>query len=90
VRLDTQRRGVGRALYDTLLGELAARGYRQAFAGIALPNDASVALHQAVGFRRVATFHRVGWKLGSWHDVGWWQRPLGPGGDEGPQELRAP
>jgi L-amino acid N-acyltransferase YncA len=69
-------RGLGARLYDALLPRLAARGYCSAYAGITLPNDASVRLHQAVGFAPVGVFRRVGWKLGAWHDVGWWQRTL--------------
>lgn len=72
-------RGVGRALYEVLLALLAAQGYRQAMAGIALPNPASVALHERVGFAPVGVYRAVGWKLDTWHDVGWWQRPLGSG-----------
>jgi phosphinothricin acetyltransferase len=51
-------------------------GYLQAFAGIALPNDASVALHESVGFEPVGVYRNVGFKLGAWHDVGWWQKEL--------------
>lgn len=72
----TQRRGVGRALYGELLQAAAARGYHAAFAGIALPNDASVGLHEAVGFTPVGVYREVGYKFGKWHDVGWWQRLL--------------
>ena len=68
--------GVGRALYTALLALLTAQGYRQAMAGITLPNPASVRLHEAVGFRAVGVYRSVGWKFGSWHDVGWWQRAL--------------
>lgn len=63
--------GVGKALYRALLPALATRGYCNAFAGIALPNAASVALHQATGFTPIGTFPRVGHKFGHWHDVGW-------------------
>jgi phosphinothricin acetyltransferase len=69
-------RGVGRALYDALLDRLVARGFCSAYAGIVLPNDASVALHRAVGFVDVGVFRRVGWKLGRFHDVMWLERPL--------------
>jgi L-amino acid N-acyltransferase YncA len=69
-------RGIGRSLYDALLPELAERGFVSAFAGIALPNDASIALHEACGFMKVGIFHRAGHKLGAWHDVGWWERAL--------------
>lgn len=73
---DVQRRGVARALYDHLLLATAKRGYHAAFAGIALPNDASVGLHEAMGFRRVGIYREVGRKFDAWHDVGWWQRLL--------------
>lgn len=68
--------GVGRALYARLLEVLAERGYCTAYAGIALPNEASVRLHASLGFVEVGVFRRAGRKFGSWHDVSWWQRPL--------------
>lgn len=67
------RRGIGRGLYASLFGILAAQGFVNAYAGIALPNVASVALHESVGFKPVGVYQRVGYKLGAWHDVGWWQ-----------------
>lgn len=70
------RRGFGRALYSALLPELKTRNYHAAFAGIALPNSASIALHEAMGFAPVGVYNQVGWKLGGWRDVGWWQRLL--------------
>jgi L-amino acid N-acyltransferase YncA len=70
------RRGIGRALYAELLPLLADRGFHAAFAGIALPNDASIGLHEAMGFTPVGIYREVGWKLGGWRDVGWWQRLL--------------
>ena len=81
-----RRTGAGRALYTALLDRLAARGYRTALAGVALPNEASVGLHTAMGFQPVGTYRRVGWKLGRWHDVTWFQRPLGggPADDDAP------
>jgi L-amino acid N-acyltransferase YncA len=69
------RQGVGRTLYAELLALLAAR-YHAAFAGIALPNEASVGLHEAMGFTPVGIYREVGWKMGGWRDVGWWQRLL--------------
>jgi L-amino acid N-acyltransferase YncA len=69
--------GVGRRVYGALFRVLALQGYRRAFAGIALPNPASVGLHEAMGFTPVGTYENVGWKLGAWHDVGWWQRDVG-------------
>ncbi len=81
-----RRTGAGRALYSALLDRLAARGYRTALAGIALPNDASVGLHTAMGFELVGTYRRVGWKLGRWNDVARYQRPLGEPTDDPPPE----
>lgn len=69
-------RGTGRTLYDRLLREVRDLGYVSAFAGITLPNDRSVRLHEAAGFVPVGVFRSVGFKHGRWHDVGWWQRPL--------------
>jgi phosphinothricin acetyltransferase len=80
---DTARgRGIGKALYTALFEVLAAQGYRQAMAGISLPNAASVALHEGLGFSPVGVYRAVGWKFAAWHDVGWWQRRLG--GSDGP------
>jgi L-amino acid N-acyltransferase YncA len=70
------RQGIGRALYAELLPLLAGKSYHAAFAGIALPNEASIRLHEAVGFTTVGIYREVGWKLGGWRDVGWWQRLL--------------
>lgn len=70
-------RGLGRALYAALLAVLDAQGYRQAMAGIALPNPASIRVHEAAGFTPVGVYRAAGWKFGAWHDVGWWQRSLG-------------
>jgi phosphinothricin acetyltransferase len=69
-------RGIGRLLYGSLLTEVQSLGYVRAFAGITLPNDASVGLHEAMSFVLVGVYTSVGFKHGSWHDVGWWQRPL--------------
>lgn len=68
--------GVGRALYTALLGVLRRQGYYKAHAGITLPNPASVALHEAVGFETVGVYRGVGYKLGVWHDVRWYQLVL--------------
>ena len=69
-------RGVGRTLYDALLPALTEGGFHMAYAGIALPNPGSIALHEAVGFKRIGVFSEIGFKFGRWHDVGWWQRRL--------------
>jgi phosphinothricin acetyltransferase len=83
-----RRAGAGRALYDSLLAMLTARGYHRAFAGVALPNDASVALHRAVGFEEVGVERRVGFKLGAWHDVLRMQLDLVPATDDPPADPR--
>jgi phosphinothricin acetyltransferase len=76
VAMDLRSMGVGRALYEALLDYLAERGYRRAFAGITLPNDASVGFHRSFGFEEAGRYRRVGWKEGAWHDVAWMQRDL--------------
>jgi len=72
------RRGIGRALYTALLEILALQGYCNAYAGITLPNAASVGLHEAMGFSHLGIYRGVGHKFGRWHDVGWWQMALRP------------
>lgn len=71
-----ERQGIGRALYGALFPLLGDKGSHAAFAGIALPNAASIALHEAMGFTAVGIYREVGWKMGGWRDVGWWQRLL--------------
>ncbi len=73
-----RRRGVARAAYGELLARLRRGGWRAAIGGIALPNPASVALHEALGFRQVAHLPRVGFKFGRWHDLGFWRLDLEP------------
>jgi phosphinothricin acetyltransferase len=70
------RRGLGRRLYTVLLDVLSRQGFANAFAGITMPNAASVGLHQAMGFELVGVYRQVGYKLGSWHDTSWWQLSL--------------
>ena len=79
VRETARRRGLGRALYVRLLEVLTLQGFHTAYAGAALPNPGSVALHEAVGFRTLGVFPEVGFKFGRWHDVQWWSRPLNEG-----------
>lgn len=74
---DAHRGGIGRALYQALLPKLAERGFLVAIAVICLPNEASVALHERLGFEHCGTIERVGWKLGRWRDVAWYQSRLG-------------
>jgi phosphinothricin acetyltransferase len=72
----TTGRGFGRALYQHLLEDLRSWGAHAVIGGIALPNAASVALHERLGFVQVASFREVGHKFGRWIDVGYWQRLL--------------
>ncbi len=74
VDAQARRSGVGRSLYASLLNLLDLQGFYNAYAGINLPNPASVGLHEAMGFRLVGIYRSVGYKLGKWHDVGWWHR----------------
>jgi phosphinothricin acetyltransferase len=76
LEIGRRRTGSGRALYEALLARLAERGFRTAVAGMTLPNEASIALHRAMGFEPVGTFRQVGRKHGQWHDVAWTQRAL--------------
>lgn len=80
-----QRRGIGRRLYTALFGILVQQGFAAAYAGITLPNDASVGIHEALGFRPVGVYRGVGFKNGQWCDVGWWhlalQEPANPPAD---------
>jgi L-amino acid N-acyltransferase YncA len=83
-----QGRGVGRALYTVLFDRLRERGFRMAHAGITLPNEASVALHESFGFEQIGINREIGWKHGAWRDVGWWQLELTPAGYGPPPEPR--
>ncbi len=76
VREDCHRRGIGRALYSALFPALKLQGYHNAFAIIALPNPGSVGLHESMGFHLASLLKDVGYKLGAWRDVGWWQLQL--------------
>jgi len=85
-----QGNGHGRALYAELADRLRRQRFHVACAGITLPNPASVALHERVGFVPVGTYRRIGWKDGSWRDVGWWQLELQPAGGNAPMEPVPP
>jgi L-amino acid N-acyltransferase YncA len=88
---DHQRMGIGRALYRSLFAVLALQGYVSAYAGIAVPNYGSTGLHEAVGFEPIGVYWNVGYKLGAWRNVGWWQRELRepPRAPEEPLTLEA-
>jgi L-amino acid N-acyltransferase YncA len=80
--------GIGRALYVALFDRLRERGFRMACAGITLPNPASEALHERLGFELVGVNREIGWKHGAWRDVGWYQLELAPPGEGPPAEPR--
>lgn len=82
--------GIGSDLYGELLARLRGQGFRVACAGITLPNEASVAFHERLGFIAAGVFRNIGWKAGAWRDVGWWQLDLGSAGDGPPAEPLAP
>ena len=71
-----QRRGIGRRLYEELFTLLREQRFQIACAGVTLPNDASVGLHESLGFEPVGVYRRIGYKREAWHDVGWWQLRL--------------
>ena len=73
---EAQGGGVARAMYTSLFAALTVQGYRNLIAGIALPNPASIRLHEAMGFVAAGVNHNVGYKLGAWRDVAWFERPL--------------
>jgi L-amino acid N-acyltransferase YncA len=72
------RRGIGSTLYRTLFALLVRQGVHVACAGVTLPNEPSVAMHEALGFKPIGVYRRIGFKAGAWWDVGWWQLELVP------------
>ena len=88
VRVGHERQGIGRVLSQRMLEIMDAQGYRAIVAVIALPNDASVALHQSLGFELRGTLERLGYKRGEWRDVSYWERHSGPADDAPPMPIR--
>lgn len=78
------RQGIGMRLYQDLFKRLAGLGYYNAYVGITLPNEPSLAFHQTAGFRPVGVFKSIGFKFNSWHDVAWLQRKLKDGQPDDP------
>ncbi|MGZ3698446.1 MAG: arsinothricin resistance N-acetyltransferase ArsN1 family B [Bdellovibrionota bacterium] len=76
VSANHQKKGIGKALYQKLFQMLKDQGVVNVFGGITLPNPASVAIHEAFGFVHIGTFKEIGFKMGKWWDVGWWQLQL--------------
>lgn len=86
IRAPYQGRGIGKILYFILSGLLQLQGFCNAYAAITMPNEKSERLHQGIGFKPVGVFHDVGYKLGSWHDVKWFELQL----QEYPRSPRKP
>lgn len=73
---DHRRKRVAHRLYERLFEILERQGFFNVYAGVTLPNDPSVAFHQAFGFEPVGVYQKIGFKNGAWHDVGWWFKTL--------------
>ena len=78
VRQDCRGKGLGRRLYGCLLELLALQNVHIAYGLVALPNDASHGLHMAMGFRFLGRFAEMGYKMGAWRDIGWYEKVLTP------------
>lgn len=90
IRKGCRGQGIGKALYTELFRQLISLGYYRALAGVALPNKASVALHESVGFQQLGVYEQVGYKFGAWRNVVWFQKQLQPAVQEAPKLPRAP
>ncbi|MEO1309647.1 MAG: arsinothricin resistance N-acetyltransferase ArsN1 family B [Pseudomonadota bacterium] len=90
VAAPARRQGVATALYGRLFEILRAQNYANVFAGVTLPNDPSLAVHTAVGFREVGVYSRVGFKFGEWRDVAWLGLELRRFGAEPPEPIPFP
>ena len=87
---DHAGRGIGRRLYAELLSILRRQGFVNAYAGITLPNPASVALHESIGMRRIGVYEGVGFKQGAWRDVAWYHLRLTDPQGEPPEPIPLP
>jgi len=85
---DYLRSGIASQLYTTLFALLQAQGFNNVYAVINLPNDRSVAFHEKMGFQYFATYEKVGYKLGKWKNVGWWQLQLNEYIEEPPAPIK--
>ena len=78
VHNDFKGKGIGKKLYQLLFEILKQQGFRNVYAGITLPNDGSVRLHENCGFQNFARYENIGYKFGNWHTVGWWKLQINP------------
>lgn len=90
VAANRRGKGIGRQLYEALFARLRRQNLRVAIAGITLPNEASVALHERLGFTQIGINPGIGWKAGRWHDVSWWRLGLVPPSEGAPLEPLPP
>lgn len=90
VHRGAQGRGVGRRLYGVLLPILARQGFVNVYAGITVPNEASLRLHQAIGMELIGVYRRVGYKAGAWLDVAWYSLRLQEPADPPPEPVPLP
>ena len=81
-------KGIGKILYQLLFEIMKMQGFRNVYAGITLPNEASVHLHEKCGFRSFAMYENVGYKFGNWHTVGWWKLQINNYDLEPPPPLK--
>jgi L-amino acid N-acyltransferase YncA len=70
---DFKGKGIGKELYQLLFEILKLQGFGNVYAGITLPNNGSVSIHESCGFKHLATYENIGYKFGNWHSVGWWK-----------------
>jgi phosphinothricin acetyltransferase len=70
---DFKGKGIGKELYQLLFQILKLQGFRNVYAGITLPNEGSISIHEKCGFKHFATYENIGYKFDNWHSVGWWK-----------------
>jgi phosphinothricin acetyltransferase len=87
---DFQKAGIGKSLYSALFEMLKRQGFTTVYAVINLPNEKSVAFHEKLGFHYFATYQKVGYKLGKWKNVGWWQLSINEYGNEPAAPVKFP
>ncbi len=88
IHTDFKGKGIGERLYRLLFRILQAQGFRNVYAGITLPNDASIRLHEKCGFEKFSVYEDVGYKFNNWHSVGWWKLRLNDYTPDPPPPLK--